>query len=116
MSSDWATPAVWRLGLTDAEGLERALWGLVAFSLVGDIVTTFVGLHIGLAESNPIARTAIEGWGVLGMIALKAGAVAIALACRPLVDRAYRPIIPAALAIPWTAAVLINLYMISLVA
>ena len=102
--------------LTDATRLERALWWLVGFSLVGDIVTTFVGLHLGLAESNPIARSAIDGWGVIGMIALKAGAVSVALFCRRFVEAPYQPIVPAALAIPWTAAVLVNVYMISLVA
>ncbi|WP_254862053.1 DUF5658 family protein [Halovivax gelatinilyticus] len=102
--------------LADATRFERVLWGLVGLSLVGDIVTTFVGLQMGLAESNPIARSAIDGWGVIGMIALKAGAVAVALFCRRFVEEPYQPIVPAALAIPWTAAVLVNLYMISLVA
>ncbi len=96
-------------------GLERALWVLVALSLVGDIVTTFAGLHLGLAESNPIARSAIDGYGLAGMIALKAFAIGVGLACRPVLPEAYRPIVPAGLAIPWTIAVGINLYMISTV-
>ncbi|RQH00033.1 DUF5658 family protein [Natrarchaeobius oligotrophus] len=95
--------------------LERLLWVLVAVSLIGDIVTTFVGLHLGLAESNPIARSAIEGYGLAGMLALKAFAVAVGLLCRPLLPAAYRPIVPAGLAVPWVLAVCINLYMISLV-
>ena len=93
--------------------LERALWVLVAFSLVGDVVTTFAGLHLGLAESNPIARSAIDGYGLAGMLALKAFAVGVGLACRPILPDAYKPIVPAGLAIPWTIAVGINLYMIS---
>ncbi|RQG97310.1 DUF5658 family protein [Natrarchaeobius chitinivorans] len=95
--------------------LERLLWVLVAVSLVGDVVTTFVGLHLGLAESNPIARSAIEGYGLAGMLVLKGLAVGIALACRPLLPEEYRPIVPAGLAIPWLAAVCINVYMISMV-
>ncbi|GAB3040479.1 DUF5658 family protein [Natronobiforma cellulositropha] len=94
--------------------LERALWVLVALSLVGDVVTTFVGLHIGLAEANPIARGAIEGYGLAGMLVLKAGAVGVALVCRSLLPEEYTPIVPAGLALPWLAAVFINLYMISL--
>ncbi len=96
-------------------GLERALWVVVVLALVGDVVTTFVGLHLGLVESNPIARGAIEGWGLPGMLVLKAFAVGVALCCRPLLPRAYRPIIPAGLALPWLLAVVINLYMISTV-
>ncbi|MCU4740901.1 DUF5658 family protein [Halobacteria archaeon AArc-m2/3/4] len=115
MSSDGAH---WhqRLPLFDVDigELERALWVVVALSLVGDVVTTFVGLHLGLAESNPIARGAIDGYGLLGMLALKAFAVGVGLVCRQLLERPYRPIVPAALAMPWVAAVFINIYMISL--
>lgn len=95
--------------------LDRLLWVLVGLSLVGDIVTTFVGLHLGLTESNPVARGAIDGYGVVGMLALKGGALGVGLLCRPLLPRAYRPIVPAGLAIPWTIAVCINVYMISTV-
>ncbi|MFC3956823.1 DUF5658 family protein [Halovivax cerinus] len=98
-----------------ASDTERVLWGVVVVVLVGDVVTTIVGLHLGLSESNPIARSAIDGWGVVGMLALKAGAVAIAVACRGLVAPAYRSIVPAALALPWGAAAIVNLYMLSLV-
>ncbi|WP_255169892.1 DUF5658 family protein [Natrononativus amylolyticus] len=116
MSSDGAH---WRHQLRGTEyemdDLERVLWVVVALSLVGDIVTTFVGLNLGLSESNPIALYAIEGWGLLGMLALKAFAVGVGLCCRPLLPKAYAPIIPAGLALPWVIAVFINLYMISTV-
>ncbi len=97
------------------DGLERVLWGVVALSLIGDVVTTVVGLHFGLAEANPIARGAVDGWGVVGLFALKAGAVGIGLCCRPLLEPAYRPIVPAGLAIPWTVATVANVYTISTV-
>lgn len=104
-----------RHGIRDAGDLERALWVLVGLSLVGDVVTTFAGLHLGLSEANPVARTAIDGWGVVGMLALKAGAIAVALCCRPFLVDPYKPIIPAALALPWTFAVVVNVYAISTV-
>lgn len=94
--------------------LERLFWVLVGVSLVGDVVTTFVGLHIGLAESNPVARGAIDSHGLAGMLVLKAVAIGVGLACRPLLPRAYRPIVPAGLALPWLVAACVNAYVISL--
>lgn len=106
-----------RVGVKPEEmgDLEWMLWIVAAAALTGDVVTTFVGLHLGLTESNPIARTAIDGWGVVGMVVLKAFAVGVALCCRPLVPREYRLVVPAGLAIPWSIAVVINLVMISMV-
>lgn len=104
-----------RFESVDPQTLDRALWVVVGLALVGDMVTTFVGLHLGLSESNPIADTAIQQWGVFGMLALKAFAVGVALVCRGVLEQAYRPIVPAALALPWLIAVIINLYMISTV-
>lgn len=98
---------------TTPGALERALWLLVALSLVGDVTTTFVGLQLGLAESNPIAKNVIYSHGLAGMLAMKGAAVGVGLACRPLLPQVYRVIVPAGLAIPWTVAVGINLYMIS---
>ena len=113
MSVDRST-LVHRLGLegVDARRLEGVLWVGVASALVGDVVTTFVGLHLGLHESNPVARSAIEGWGLYGMLGLKGLAVGVALLCRPLLAGPYRPIIPAALAVPWLLAVVNNVVLI----
>lgn len=93
--------------------IEMALWILVLVSMTGDIVTTFIGLHLGLSESNPIARVVIETLGVFGMVLMKTVAIAIAFGCRRLLPYSYRPIIPACLAIPWTLAVGINVFMIA---
>lgn len=112
----WLTPLQVEWVRTDHRTVEYALWVLVAISFVGDVVTTMVGLHMGLAEANPVARAAIDVAGVFGILALKGAAVALALACRPLLDDPYKAIVPAALAIPWTLAVCSNLYMIFVVA
>lgn len=114
MSSDAAFPRVARTSNSSTE-LEGLLWVAVVAALVGDIVTTFVGLHLGLAESNPIAHGAINGYGLPGMIGLKLVAVGIGLVCRWLLPDEYRPIVPAGLALPWLIAVGVNLYMISTV-
>lgn len=115
MSFDGAYARRWLPVEISPVALERALWILVGVSLVGDIVTTFVGLHLGLAESNPVARNAIYSYGLAGMIALKALAIGVGLVCRPMLPRAYRAIVPAGLALPWTIAVFVNIYMISTV-
>lgn len=115
MSSDGAYLRHRLPDIVTTVGFERLLWGLVGLSLIGDIATTLVGLQAGLYESNPVARTVIHSYGIVGMVALKAAAVAIGLACRPLLPRAYRAVIPAGIALPWTAAALVNLYMITVV-
>ena len=115
MSSDGAYPRFELPLEISPVALERALWILVVLSLLGDVLTTFAGLRLGLVESNPVARSAIDGYGFLGMFALKGLAIAIGLVCRPLLPAAYRSIVPAGLAVPWTIAVCINLYVISTV-
>ncbi|MDF9745215.1 DUF5658 family protein [Natrinema salsiterrestre] len=115
MSSEGATLHHRLPGDVTPVDLERLLWGIVLLSLVADIVTTFVGLHLGLSESNPAARGAIESYGLGGMVALKAGAIGVGLVCRPLLEREYRAIVPAGLAVPWLAAAILNVYTISTV-
>lgn len=114
MSSDAAdgVSRFWSPDVSPAR-LERLLWIVVAISLVADVVTTFVGLRLGLTESNPVARRAIEAYGPAGLLALKGGAIALGVACRPLLPRAQRAIVPAGLAAPWTIAVGVNLVLIS---
>lgn len=93
--------------------LETLLWGLVAVTIAADAITTHAGLAAGHAEGNPVARSAIEGYGLAGFAGLKAGAVAVGLVCRPILPAAYRPIIPAGLAIPWLVATAVNVAVLS---
>ncbi|UTF52779.1 DUF5658 family protein [Natronosalvus rutilus] len=96
--------------------LDRAMWGLVAIALVADIATTAHGLEAGLTESNPIASDVIDGYGMAGMVVMKLGTVCLALACRTVLEKQYRAIVPAALAAPWLVAVCLNVYLIGVVA
>lgn len=50
------------------------LFAFVAF-VVGDSVTTAVGLGASAAESNPVAAAVLAEWGRVGMVLLKAGVV-----------------------------------------
>ncbi len=85
-----------RSRLRNARPPRAPLLGARRRLLVGDVVTTFVGLHLGLAESNPIALRAIEGYGLLGMLALKGFAVGVGLLCRPLLPRSTGRLSPLA--------------------
>lgn len=50
------------------------LFAFVAF-VVGDSVTTAMGLSTGAVESNPLAAAVLERTGRAGMVVLKAGIV-----------------------------------------
>ncbi|ELZ04973.1 hypothetical protein C481_03452 [Natrialba asiatica DSM 12278] len=85
-------------------------------TLIGDIVTTLVGLQLGLVESNPVGQHALANGGLVGILTLKAGAIGVGLACRPLCPRSYQFIVPACLALPWSIAVVLNSWLILSVA
>ncbi|WP_233274714.1 DUF5658 family protein [Haladaptatus cibarius] len=91
---------------------ERLLWFVVLLALVGDLLTTYVGLRAGMTESNPIARSALSQFGFAALLGLKAFSLAVGFACRPLVPQEYVALIPAGLALPWTIAVFINLSLL----
>lgn len=113
MSSDSVHWHQWaRSRVSEIDTVEQTLWIVALCALIGDVVTTAVGLRLGLVESNPFARVVINSYGVGGMLVLKGFALGAGLCCRPLLPRAYTPIIPAGLALPWTVAVVINCYTI----
>lgn len=91
---------------------ECVLWGLVVFTLVGDLLTTVLGLALGLAESNPIMRAILADYGLLGMVALKVGTILFALCVRQIVPESTRPAVPAGVAFSWGIATCINLVLI----
>ncbi|PGF14313.1 hypothetical protein CP556_24995 [Natrinema sp. CBA1119] len=91
---------------------EHGLWALVAVATAADALTTQVGLEAGLVESNPLARGALAH-GLSGFLAMKAGAVGVGLAVRPLLERDHRSIIPVCLAVPWFGAAAINMYALA---
>lgn len=101
--------------MANVDGWERILWVLVGVALVGDLLTTYYGLKIGLTESNPVARAAIEQFGFSAMIALKLFAVGVGVCCRQLLPERHGLLVPAGLAVPWTAAVVINLSLYAMV-
>lgn len=95
--------------LSEVTRTERLLWVLVAVGLVGDLLTTYYGLRLGLTESNPVARTAIRQFGFGAMVGLKLGAVGVGLGCRRLLSGRHVLLVPAGLAFPWLVAAMVNL-------
>ena len=96
-------------------GRERLLWALVTVGLVADLLTTYYGLRLGLSESNPVARTAIQQFGFSAMVGLKLFAVGVGLGCRRLLPDRHAILVPAGLAVPWLAAAAINLALYAMV-
>ncbi|WP_135826024.1 DUF5658 family protein [Halorussus ruber] len=101
--------------MTGLSRWERTLWVLVGVALVGDLLTTYYGLQMGLTESNPVARAAIERFGFSAMVGLKLFAVGVGLCCRRLLPERHGLLVPAGLAVPWMGAVVINLSLYAMV-
>lgn len=85
------------------------LWAVVAVSAVGDVMTTHHGLAMGFQESNPVARAALMSHGVLGLIAVKVGAIAVGATGWMIIPESHRWVVPASLSGPWVIAVGVNM-------
>ncbi|WP_458204683.1 DUF5658 family protein [Haladaptatus sp. NG-SE-30] len=92
---------------------ERILWVIVLLALVGDLVTTYIGLRAGLTESNPVARSALSQFGFVSLVGLKLFALAVGFGGRTLIPREYNALVPAGLALPWTLAVFVNVSLMA---
>jgi hypothetical protein len=90
-----------------ASSVETALWAVAVAALAADTVLTLYGLHLGHTEANPLMRAALTA-GPAGLVGAKLGALAVALCCRPLLERSRRALIPATLAAPWLLAAVLN--------
>lgn len=56
----------------------RLLWGALILTWgVGDLLTTALGLHVGLAEQNPLMVVVLEQSGITGFAVLKAAALVV---------------------------------------
>ena len=63
----------------DETYVSPALLAAVLLVMLGDVVTTGVGLHLGLQEGNPVVATVIQWFGLPGMVATKAVAAGVLL-------------------------------------
>jgi len=92
--------------------LELRLWHLAVLALVADAALTIYGVGIGHVEGNPVMRLAMSSMGFAGVVALKSGALAVAVTCRAFLPRGYGPVVPATVAVPWLAAALGNVFVL----
>lgn len=92
---------------------ERALWTLVIVVFLADLALTLYGFELGFDESNPVAVWLLARFGVVGIVALKVGVLLMALVFRWVIPEKYGVIVPLALVLPWTYAVLVNLVVIA---
>lgn len=56
---------------------ERVAWVVLIAAMVGDLITTFVGLRIGLVEGNPLPHSLLQQYGFLSFLVLSAVALLI---------------------------------------
>lgn len=97
-----------------ATAVERALWTVVLVASLADVALTVVGLHAGLPETNPLVVAAIERFGPVALVGLKAVAIAVGLAGWAAVAPAYRGLVPLGLALVWVVATANNVVAVGL--
>lgn len=104
--------AIARLSIPPSS-LEGRLWHLVIVAFLADTALTIYGVGAGHVEGNPLMRQALNSLGIAGIVALKSGAVAVAVACRSRVPTTHRPLVPAAISLPWLTAALVNVFVLT---
>ncbi|MFB6299701.1 MAG: DUF5658 family protein [Halobacteriales archaeon] len=94
---------------------ERRLWLLVILGyVVGDTVTTVLGLSQGLSEANPFAVIAIGSGGVLGLVAAKLLVLGISVVIFIQVPDEWRIGVPIGLVTVGVLAVIWNISVLPL--
>ena len=94
---------------------ERWFWLVAAVVMLADVALTIYGLELGLRETNPVARAALDRAGVAGLVGLKGLALAVAGICWYLVPGDFRIVVPLGLLLPSLVAVLVNVVTIGVV-
>jgi hypothetical protein len=112
-----------RSAMTDTDGtsdllarFDRELWILtVSFLIIGDLVTTGLGVSSGqIAEVGPLGDPIVEQYGMYGMVALKLGVLGLSFVAWKLAPDPERIGIPLGLAAIGVVVTLWNTVVLSL--
>lgn len=108
--------ANWPAELGDAPSIdgERMLWGIVVIVMLLDVLTTAVGLGMGLHEGNTLVSAAIAAFGIPGLLLVKGIVLALAATVAVSIPDRVSPVVPLGLALPTTIAVTINLALVGM--
>jgi hypothetical protein len=87
--------------------IEPYLWGFLVVVLLADVVSTYVGLQVGMTEGNPAMRLAIESAGIAALVGVKLAVLGFGAGVRKLLDE-RGAVVPLGLALPWFVAASIN--------
>jgi hypothetical protein len=88
------------------------LWALVIAAMVADIALTIYGLEQGLLERNPIVLFGLDVVGYAALAFLKVPALVLGFVGWVSLPRTFGRLNLVGLALPWLAAVLINVWVI----
>lgn len=83
--------------------------------MVVDVTLTLHGLQLGLQETNPMGRFALDTVGAPGLYGIKMVALGIGVCGRQLLFDRFTAIVPLALLLPTVVAVAINSALIATV-
>lgn len=84
------------------------LWGLAVVAGFGDLITTHVGLQLGLQEGNHLIVLLLDVAGWAGFTLFKIAILAGALLFAAKLSAEKRPAVPLGLATTWALVTLLN--------
>lgn len=88
-------------------------WIVVSIAGIADLLSTKIGLSVGLSEQNPLGKALLEAGGISGLATLKisVGILVFAL-CIHFIPDEYRYLGPAIVSILWFSAAGFNTFLI----
>lgn len=85
------------------------LWGLAVLTAFGDLVTTHVGLQLGLQEGNHLIVVLLDVAGWAGFTLFKIAILVGALLFAAKLSAEKRPAVPLGLTATWTGVTMLNM-------